>query len=159
MTTTVRLLATYDGNKPQTIVRLPDALAASFVAAGNASLDLTGGINPPAPPLAGKQTRGPAQLIYSAAGVFLGLGDAQGNLLLSAGGATVPGGLAAPGAPTSFTLTAAAGAVVGAFTPPASNGGAAIARYEMRLSDGTVAYGDGSPIYAAAPAGVAATKP
>lgn len=43
MTTTVRLLATYDGSPPQTLRDLPDALAASFVAQGNASLDLTGG--------------------------------------------------------------------------------------------------------------------
>jgi hypothetical protein len=44
MTTTVRLLATYDGSPPQTIRGLPDALATSFVAQGNASLDLTGGV-------------------------------------------------------------------------------------------------------------------
>lgn len=44
MTTTVRLLATYDGSPPQTLRDLPDALATSFVAAGNASLDLTGGV-------------------------------------------------------------------------------------------------------------------
>ena len=43
MTTTVRLLATYDGSPPQTIRDLPDALATSFVAQGSASLDLTGG--------------------------------------------------------------------------------------------------------------------
>lgn len=52
MTTTVRLLATYDGSPPQTLRDLPDALATSFVAAGNASLDLTGGVRRyrPAPP-------------------------------------------------------------------------------------------------------------
>lgn len=44
MTTTVRLLATYDGSPPQTLRDLPDALATSFVAQGNASLDLTGGV-------------------------------------------------------------------------------------------------------------------
>lgn len=42
--TTVRLLATYDGSPPQTLRDLPDALAIPFVAAGNASLNLAGGV-------------------------------------------------------------------------------------------------------------------
>ncbi len=42
--TTVRLLATYDQNPPQTILDLDSALATSLVADGNASLTLTGGV-------------------------------------------------------------------------------------------------------------------
>lgn len=152
MTTTVRLLATHNGNAPQTIVRLPDATAAFFVAQGNASLDLTGGINK-APPAVVHAVGGPARLIYSAAGTLLGIGDSLGNLLLNAGGASTPTGATAPGAPTSFALTAAAGAVIGAFTAPASDGGDPIQWYEMTLSNGTVVRGDTSPIAAAAPSG------
>ena len=156
MTTTVRLLATSDGNPPQTIVRLPDALAASFVAAGNASLNLTGGINLPPPPVA-RVVGGGARLIYSAAGTLLGIGDSNGNLILNSSGATTPVGATVPGAPTSLALTAAAGAVIGAFTAPASTGGDSIQWYEMTLSNGTVVRGDASPIAAAAPAGAAVT--
>lgn len=159
MTTTVRLLSTYEGNAPQTVVRLPDALAASFVAAGNASLDLTGGINRP-PSLPTHVTGSLAHLIYSTAGLFLGLGDSQGNLALNSAGATVPGGLTAPGAPSGFTLTAAAGAVTAAFTPPTNNGGDPELRYELTLQylgGQVVVTGGSSPISAAVPAGVLVT--
>ena len=152
MTTTVRLLATHNGNPPQTIVRLPDATAAFFVAQGTASLDLTGGINK-APPAVAHNVGGSARLIYSTTGTLLGIGDVDGNLLLTLGGATTPSGATAPGAPTSFALTAAAGAVIGAFAAPASNGGDPIQWYEMTLSNGAVVRGDASPIAAAAPAG------
>lgn len=156
MTTTVRLLATYDGNPPQTIVRLPDALAASFVAAGNASLNLTGGINVP-PPAVTHVVGGGARLIYSAAGALLGIGDSNGNLILNSSGATTPVGATVPGAPTSLALTAAAGAVIGAFTPSATTGGDPVQWFELELSNGTRVRGDASPIAAAAPAGAAVT--
>lgn len=156
MTITVRLLSYYDGNSFNTIVRLPDALAATFIAQGNATLDLTGGINRP-PSLPTRANRGPAQLIYSSTGQFLGLGDTQNNLLLSASGATLPGGLTAPGAPTGLTLTALAGAVSAAFTPPTNNGGDPDVRYELVLSNGIRVTGGSSPIAAASPAGLAVT--
>lgn len=156
MTTTVRLLSYYDGNPFNTIVRLPDALAATFVAQGNATLDLTGGINRPVS-LPKRADRGPAHLIYNDQGLFLGLGDGQNNLLLSASGATIPGGLTAPGAPTNLVLTALAGGISAAFSAPTNNGGDPDLRYELVLSNGTSVSGGSSPIAASAPAGTAVT--
>lgn len=156
MTITVRLLSTYQGNSYNDIVRLPDAIANALIAGNNATLNLAGGNNV-APPALARVDKGPARLLYSAAGAFLGLGDSQGNLILNSSGATTPVGATVPGAPTSLALTAAAGAVIGAFTAPASTGGDPIQWYEMTLSNGTVVRGDASPIAAAAPAGAAVT--
>jgi len=156
MTTTVRLLSTYQGNSYNDIVRLPDAIATALIAGNNATLDLAGGKNVAPPPVA-HVDKGTARLIYSASGTFLGLGDSQGNLLLNSGGATTPVGATVPGAPTGLALTAAAGAVIAAFTAPASTGGDPIQWYELSLSNGTVVRGDASPIAAAAPAGAAVT--
>lgn len=156
MTITVRLLSTYQGNSYNDIVRLPDAIANALIAGNNATLNLAGGNNV-APPVLAKVDKGPARLLYSASGTFLGLGDSQGNLLLNSSGATTPVGATVPGAPTSLALTAAAGAIIAAFTAPASTGGDPIQWYELTLSNGTVVRGDASPIAAAAPAGAAVT--
>lgn len=43
MTTTVRLLSTYDGFKPQDIIDLPDATATALIGQNGASTNLTGG--------------------------------------------------------------------------------------------------------------------
>jgi hypothetical protein len=61
----------------------------------------------------------------------------------------VPGGAqpTAPGAPTSATATAGNGQATVNFTPPASNGGAAITSYTVTSSPGGLtASGSGSPI-------------
>jgi lysophospholipase L1-like esterase len=51
MPKTIRLLSTYNGNRPNTILTLPDAIADSLLLGGvNATLDLTGGANPPVVP-------------------------------------------------------------------------------------------------------------
>lgn len=47
MAQTIRLLATYKGNRPQTIITVSDAEATALLAGGvNATADLTGGISP-----------------------------------------------------------------------------------------------------------------
>jgi len=96
MTTTVRLLATYDGSPPQTIRDLPDALAAFFVAQGNASLDLTGGIAyvAYAPP----DTYESAKVRKTPVGAVVGLTDANGVAVAAAGGGAsdIPFSLAIP---------------------------------------------------------------
>lgn len=95
MTTTVRLLATYDGSPPQTLRDLPDDLAAFFVAQGNASLDLTGGI--PYVPYVAPDTYELAKVHKDAAGNFLNLTDADGDVVSAGGGG---------GGVTSITVTA-----------------------------------------------------
>lgn len=96
MTTTVRLLATYDGSPPQTIRDLPDALAAFFVAQGNASLDLTGGIAYVAytPP----DTYESAKIRKTPVGAVVGITDGNGTPVAAAGGGAsdIPFSLAIP---------------------------------------------------------------
>ena len=58
--------------------------------------------------------------------------------------AVTPFGL--PGAPTAVSATAGDGYAVITFTPPASNGGAAILWYTVTSSGGQTASGSGSPI-------------
>lgn len=84
MTTTVRLLATYDGSPPQTLRDLPDDLAAFFVAQGNASLDLTGGI--PYVPYVAPDTYELAKIRKTPVGAVIGITDSNGAPVAATGG-------------------------------------------------------------------------
>lgn len=96
MTTTVRLLATYDGSPPQTIRDLPDALAAFFVAQGNASLDLTGGVA--YVPYVAPDTYESAKIRKTPVGTVVGITDGNGAPVAAAGGGAsdIPFALAIP---------------------------------------------------------------
>lgn len=147
---TIRLLATYQGYAPNTILTLAPAVEASLLAGGvNATTDLSGGVPPSyTPPAVSVVT---PKLAVGVDGVPIGLVDSTGTIV------SVFAGIAAPGAPTGLTLTAIAGGVVAAFTAPAANGGTAITGYEVTLSNGRVQRGAGTTIPVNSPAGQAVT--
>ena len=141
---TIRLLAQYQGNPPNTIVTLAGAVETALVAAGNASTDLSGGVPPAYITPANSQI---GDVLYGPDGVPLGIADAAGKLLLNFNGITVPG------APTGLTLTPIAGGVLAAFTPSATLGGTVGTGFEVTLSNGRVQRGAASPIVINSPPG------
>ncbi|HEX7987223.1 MAG TPA: hypothetical protein VF616_27195, partial [Duganella sp.] len=141
---TIRLLAQYQGNPPNTIVTLAGGVETALVAAGNASTDLSGGVPPVYLTPANTQI---GDILYGPDGVPLGLADRTGKLLMNFNGIT------APGAPTGLTLTPIAGGLLAAFTPSATLGGTVGTGFEVTLSNGRVQRGAGSPIVINSPAG------
>lgn len=141
---TIRLLAQYQGNPPNTIVTLAGGVETALVAAGNASTDLSGGVPPVYLTPANSQI---GDVLYGSDGVPLGIADPTGKLLMNFNGITVPG------APTGVALTPIAGGVLAAFTPSATLGGTVGAGYEVTLSNGRVQRGAVSPIVVNSPVG------
>jgi len=146
---TIRLLALYQGNPPNTIVTLAGGTETALVAAGNATTDLSGGVPPPLYVAPANSQIG--DVLYGSDAVPLGIADRTGKLLMNFSGITVPG------APTGVTLTPIAGGVMAAFTPSATLGGTVGVGYEVTLSNGRVQRGASSPIPVLSPAGVAVT--
>lgn len=145
---TIRLLALYQGNPPNTIVTLAGGVETALVAAGNASTDLSGGV-PYDYKLPINLRQG--NVSYGLDGVPLGISDSTGKIISGFSG------IAAPGAPTGLALTAIAGGVLATMAAPASTGGTAIIGYEVTLSTGQVQLGETTTIAINAPAGVAVT--
>lgn len=141
---TIRLLAQYQGNPPNTIVTLAGGVETALVAAGNASTDLSGGVAPAYITPANSQI---GDVLYGPDGVPLGIADPTGKLLMNFTGITVPG------APTGVALTPIAGGVLAAFTPSATLGGTVGTGFEVTLSNGRVQRGAASPIVVNSPAG------
>lgn len=141
---TIRLLAQYQGNPPNTIVTLAGGVETALVAAGNATTDLSGGVPPVYVTPANSQI---GDVLYGPDGVPLGIADPTGKLLTNFNGITVPG------APTGVALTPIAGGVLAAFTPSATLGGTVGVGYEVTLSNGRVQRGAASPIVVNSPAG------
>lgn len=141
---TIRLLAQYQGNPPNTIVTLAGGVETALVAAGNATTTLSGGVPPVYVTPANSQI---GDVLYGPDGVPLGVADPTGKLLMNFNGITVPG------APTGVALTPIAGGVLAAFTPSATLGGTVGTGYEVTLSNGRVQRGAASPIVVNSPAG------
>ena len=145
----IRLLSPFQFYKANQIVSLAIDWERYLIRTGQATYDLTGGIPYVAPAAARRLV--PASLVLDGSGVILGVEGQGGNLIPLGGSAS------APGAPTGFTLTAGAGAVVAAFSAPSSNGGSAITGYIVTLSNGDTGIGSASPITVATAGGVAVT--
>lgn len=146
---TIRLLATYRGFKPNTIVTLATATENALVAGGNATTDLSGGVpfdyQLPAPTIV------TPKLAIGRDGVAIALVDSAGKIV------STFTGISAPGAPTGLALTAIAGGVLATMTAPASTGGTPIIGYEVTLSTGQVQLGETTTITVNAPAGTPVT--
>lgn len=75
MATTIRLLSTYNGNPPNTIITVDDAIATQLLSGGvNATTNLTGGIAPAARPTAPTKSRIAVPLAGNTLGV---IGDSR----------------------------------------------------------------------------------
>lgn len=146
---TIRLLSTYQGNPPNTVLTLAPAVEAALVAGKNATTDLSGGIPPvyvaPQPAIV------TPKLAVGVDGVPIGLVDSNGTIV------SVFAGITAPGVPSGLTLTPIAGGVLAAFNPSPTTGGTATTGFEVVLSNGRIQRGTGSPIVINSPAGQAVT--
>ncbi len=99
------------------------------------------------------------QVIPTTIGTWASKTSVEGLVDQRTGKPIVPGGssITPPGAPLNVILTAMAGAVSAAFSPPASDGGSPVLLYTVTLSTGQVGVGATSPIIIAAPASIAVT--
>lgn len=146
---TIRLLCAYGVYPTNAIVTFDAGTEAGLVAIKQATTTLTGGVAYVAPAVPNQSY--PATVMFDGAGNFIGLVGPTGAII------TLGGGVAAPGAPTGLVLTALAGAVSAAFNAPSGNGGSAVTRYDIMLSNGLTGSGLTSPIVINTPNGTAVT--